>query len=116
MEIKAVSLRDGRVPPDAAKPRPARGGKETTAAGKDLPPSVTDARTRLHLAVESIDRYLREAGTQLSFSIDEVTGRTVVSIRDPATGKLIRQVPSEDALRIARHLHARGATLVRELA
>lgn len=116
MEIGAVSLRDGRVPPDAAKPRPARGGKETTTAGKELPPPVADARTRLHQAVESIDRYLREAGAQFSFSVDEVTGRTVVSIRDPATGKLIRQVPSEEALRVARHLHATGATLVRELA
>jgi flagellar protein FlaG len=41
---------------------------------------------------------------QLVFSIDESTEKTVVRITDASTGELIRQIPSEEALSIAKSL------------
>jgi flagellar protein FlaG len=48
----------------------------------------------------------------LQFSVDSASGRTVVSVRDMATGDVIRQIPSEEALRLAQALGSGGSTLV----
>lgn len=117
MKIEALHLRDLTVTATLrAQPRAADGGNDTAPAGKNLPQDLARLAFDTRQAAESIDRYLRDAGRQFSFSVDEVTGRTVVSIRDPATGELIRQMPSEEALRIARNLQAMGAALMEELA
>jgi flagellar protein FlaG len=40
----------------------------------------------------------------LQFQLDEGTGQMVVTLRDAETGEVIRQVPGEDALRIAQRI------------
>ena len=40
----------------------------------------------------------------LNFSIHDTTGTTVVKVMDASTGELIRQMPTEDALRLAERL------------
>jgi flagellar protein FlaG len=97
------------------QPGTPQGGELQPAYGKGLPPP-TPVVHDVHAAAELIDRFLRSAGRELSFSVDDATGQTVLSIREPATGKLIRQLPSEEALRIARNLDLAGAVLASELA
>ncbi len=46
-----------------------------------------------------MEKYVRSVGRSLQFRVDEDSGRVVVSVRDPSTGELIRQIPSEEALR-----------------
>lgn len=55
-------------------------------------------------AAAQIETYLRSIGRALEFSVDDTTGRTVVTVRDSATGETIRQIPSEEALRLAQAL------------
>ena len=68
----------------------------------------TDAKTRARL--DEILRQLRESmgsgGTQVSFSVNEDAGRVVVRVTDADTGELIRQIPSEDVLRIAKNIRS----------
>jgi len=40
----------------------------------------------------------------LRFRIDEATGKVVISVINPADGSVIRQMPSEEALAIAKAL------------
>jgi flagellar protein FlaG len=91
------------------------GNREVAATGKILP-HVEPKPADVHIAADLIDRFLREAGRELTFSVDEASGRTVVSVRDPATGQLIRQMPSEEVLRIAANLDLVSAALVSEQA
>lgn len=63
-----------------------------------------------------LESYLRSVGRSVQFSIDSASGETVVSVRDAATGEVIRQMPSEEALRLARALGAQGNSLVDVLA
>lgn len=67
------------------------------------PPSAAD----LQGVVKQIESFLQDSDRSLRFSVDEVTGRTVISVR-ASSGELIRQIPGEDALRVARAL-AEGA-------
>ena len=64
------------------------------------------------VAAEQIASYLKSSGRSLDFHVDTDSGRTVVSVRDAATGDLIRQIPGEDVLKMARALKEGTGTLL----
>ncbi len=101
---------------EAVQQMPVVRGTTLPAGGKNLPQAPPPSVEAVRKAAEDIERFLRDAGHELSFAVDDHTGRTVISVRDPATGELIRQVPSEEALRIARNLDRALPTLIREQA
>ncbi len=55
-------------------------------------------------AVNQIQQFTQTLAQNLKFSIDEDTGKTVVKILDTQTQEVIRQIPSEEAITIARTL------------
>lgn len=55
-------------------------------------------------AAAQLDSYMKSMNRSLEFRVDEDSGRTVVSVRDSQTGELIRQIPSEEVLRMARYM------------
>jgi flagellar protein FlaG len=59
---------------------------------------------RIESVTRQIDSYLRSMNKSLQFRVDQATGEMVVTIRDDETGEVIRQVPGEDALRIAQRI------------
>jgi len=98
--------------------RPARTGETDggndrqflAAGGKHLPPDAGQhlpeelRKQELDQAVRNVSGYVQNIVRKLSFSIDEDSGRTVVSVIDEVTGEVIRQIPTEDMLKIARNL------------
>jgi flagellar protein FlaG len=66
----------------------------------------------VRVAAAQIDSYLKRTGRELEFRVDDETGTTVVTVRDKATGDVIRQIPSEDVLRLARQLEAGTGSLL----
>jgi flagellar protein FlaG len=61
-------------------------------------------RVSLDEAVTAANKHLQGAGSQLEFQIDERSGRTLMKLIDRETGSVIRQLPSEEMLAIARAL------------
>jgi flagellar protein FlaG len=59
---------------------------------------------KIESVTRQIDSYLRSMNKSLQFRVDQATGEMVVTIRDDETGEVIRQVPGEDALRIAQRI------------
>jgi len=57
-------------------------------------------------AVEDANRRLVDRGTQLNFQIDDRSGALVVKLIDTATKEVLRQMPSREALAVARALAA----------
>jgi len=49
-------------------------------------------------------------------SKDSVTGYIIVQLIDPATGQLIRTLPSDELLRIARSFEVLGSVMVNQRA
>lgn len=78
------------APPSERKKAPA-------VANDEVPP-----REVVHAAAQRLEAYLRSMGRELRFQIDEASGRIVVSVLDAETGERIRQIPSEEMLRLAR--------------
>ena len=54
-------------------------------------------------AVNQLNGYLEETHRSLRFSIDDVSGRTIVRVVDTETDEVIRQMPSEEMLTVIRH-------------
>src|SRR4051812_28015471 len=59
-------------------------------------------RETLEAVARDIQDYLKRNGRNLEFNVDESTGRMVISVRDAATGELIRQIPGEEALAMSQ--------------
>jgi len=55
-------------------------------------------------AVTSIQSFVQNIRRDLNFSVDDSSGRVVVKVTDGASGEVIRQLPSEEALRLAENL------------
>ncbi|VVP23726.1 flagellar protein FlaG [Pseudomonas fluorescens] len=58
----------------------------------------------LQKAVTDIQEFVQAAQRNLDFSIDDSTGRVVVKVIATETGLVIRQIPSEAALKLAQSL------------
>ena len=53
---------------------------------------------------EELQRRVGGADSQLQFSVDESTGESVIKVMDKETNEMIRQIPSEEMLQIAKAL------------
>lgn len=63
----------------------------------DLNAKVDDALTQINDFVQSKNR-------QLNFSVDEDSGRQVIKVTDAHSGDVIRQIPTEEVLKLSARL------------
>ncbi|MFA5627289.1 MAG: flagellar protein FlaG [Thiohalomonadaceae bacterium] len=59
---------------------------------------------QLEKAVQQVASQIQSFQRNLNFSIDEDSGRTVIKVIDSSTDEVIRQIPSEEMLALARQL------------
>lgn len=104
-----------------AVPASTTGAADTQeTSGKQLPQTVENLPevpvskepkpkgANLGNAVESINTYVQSIHRDLQFSIDEELEQTVVKVVDGESGELIRQIPEEVFLELARKLKEDG--------
>ena len=60
----------------------------------------------LHEAVSQINDYVQNLQRNLQFTVDEESGRDVVTVIDSQSEEVIRQIPSEEVLELSRRLAA----------
>ncbi|WVV65421.1 flagellar protein FlaG [Pseudomonas batumici] len=89
----------------------------TTAPQADTvkPVSTTskdsDASDRLKQAVQDIEKFVQSIKRNLEFSIDEHSGQVVVKVIASDSGEVVRQIPSEEALKLADSLSSANNVL-----
>lgn len=67
------------------------------------PPAKLTAE-QVEQMVKEVKQVVEQVAQNLRFSVDESTGRTVITVTDAATKEVIRQIPSEEMLAVARAL------------
>ncbi len=72
--------------------------------GKAEPSTELTARQLVTQAVTTIEAFTQSISRNLNFSLDDSTGRVIVKVTDAVSGEVIRQIPSEEALRLAESL------------
>ncbi len=64
------------------------------------------ADTSLKGAVSSLNQFIQNYRRDVQFSVDESSGRVVVKVIDMETHEIIRQIPCEEVMALARGLSA----------
>lgn len=71
------------------------------AAEKD---DVMASPERIQEAVSNIQEFVQSVRRDINFAVDDSSGRVVVKVTDTKSGDVIRQIPSEEALKLAESL------------
>lgn len=77
--------------------------KSTEAPAEPSLAELKQAAKQLETFMQSMNRYLE-------FRVDQDSGRTVVTVKDKTTGDTVRQIPSEEVLRLAQNLGGKAHT------
>lgn len=70
----------------------------------DLKVNTEQMKQNLQEAIHKLNELVRDGGRGLNFSVDEKLGRPVVLVKNSDTGELIRQIPTEDIVRVAHNI------------
>lgn len=63
-----------------------------------------ELRKNIQEAVNRLNEQMQSKGRDLSFSIDEKIDRSIITVRNLKTGELVRQIPTEDMVRLAHSI------------
>lgn len=85
--------------PEQTATSPASQMQGTPATGGAQP-----SRNEVEESVDTLNQFIKSLNNPMLFSIDEDTGKTVVRIVDSTTQEVIKQIPSEEILSIAKAL------------
>jgi flagellar protein FlaG len=89
---------------DGARPAGQAAASASAQRTGDVRMGDKEQRAAVEEAVSSIEKFTQSIRRDLSFSLDDSTGRVVVKVTDSTSGEVIRQIPSEEALRLAERL------------
>ncbi len=56
--------------------------------------------------ISQLNDSLQNVQRNLEFSIDKEVGQIVINVRDRETDEIVRQIPSEEVLELAKNLHS----------
>ncbi len=131
-ELAAASVRTSVLSGSAKVPssqssQSSNSAQETKAAEENVSTNRLDDRQKLaaqespidklskvlHEDPESLDKTisklndsLQNIQRNLKFSVDDGSGKIVINVTDKETDKVVRQIPSEEVLHLARNLQA----------
>ncbi len=102
--------------PATAPPRPA--APREPAADIQLPGQASPQPTReqIEQAVQVVQKAVEPVAQNLQFQVDKETGKTIISVVDSVTQEVIRQIPGEEILAIAKAIDRMKGLLVSQKA
>jgi len=55
-------------------------------------------------AAEQLQNFVQSMGRDLTFSVDPTTGYHTVTVVNPSTGEVVRQLPTEELIKLAKSM------------
>ena len=105
--VKAVPINDAEaVSRVAIVPLPKTNVKESSQELRDAADN----------AMKDIQHFISSQARSVRISKDETSGHMIVQLVDPGTGEVIRTLPSEELLRLARSFEMLGNKMVHQVA
>ena len=78
--------------------------------------SPAEERQKVKQAVEQVNKAVPSFSRNLQFSVDEDTNKNIVRVVDTTTGDVIRQIPSQEIIEIAKALDKLQGMIIRQKA
>lgn len=111
-QLVQSSVERSRVDRSAAGVR--KNTEQAAASRQELPAdgsSIAQARDEnsdtlsgLEKVVDDLHVYVQNLKREIRFSVDEGSGRTIITVVDAASKELVRQIPAEDVINVSRNL------------
>ncbi len=106
----APSVIDSAPPPPAAPAAVAEHRPPPEAAAVAVDPKA------LQQLADKLSQTIGMSGQQVQFSVDNDTGKTILRVTDAESGAVLRQIPGDEALSMARILDRMQGVLIRQKA
>jgi flagellar protein FlaG len=92
----------------------ANSGSSVSPAPRAAPAAVSpdEMRQRMAAVAQQMRDYLRSNGRDLEFHVDVDTRSMVITVRESASGEVIRQIPNAEALQMRRFLDEWSGTFL----
>lgn len=71
---------------------------------------------QLHNAVDQVNKTIQTLSNDVQFTVDKETGKDIVKVVDRETREVIRQIPSEEMVAIAKRLDELQGLIIRQKA
>lgn len=118
-QVTSVTAAPARTPaPTVQKPDAAAGnagvpaGNVPPVTGQTLPvEEPVFSAAEVEKAVEHLAELASQTQRSLRFRVDQVSGRTIITVLDAETKEIVRQIPPPEFLAVVRHLERAGALL-----
>lgn len=81
-------------------------GRAAAARKGETIQQINESIEHLDDAIEALNAAVKKVPTSLHFSIDDASKRFVVQVTDSNTGEVIRKVPGDAILRIAKQIES----------
>ena len=78
--------------------------------------SSQEVRDAAETAMKDIQHFISSQARSVRISKDETSGHMIVQLVDPGSGEVIRTLPSEELLRLARSFEMLGNKMVHQVA
>ena len=63
-----------------------------------------ELRANLEAAIEKLNEQVARNGRGLNFAIDEKLNRPIITVRNTATGEVVRTIPNEVVIKVAHNI------------
>jgi flagellar protein FlaG len=118
MSIPATPAEHNSLRTQPVPGRPAGTGPVAAPDRAEAPLGTVDAATptQIEHAVGEVNASLESRSVGLQFEVDRDTDKVIVKVVDRSSGEVIRQIPSEEVVRIAKVLGKAAGLLVSQSA
>ena len=94
-------------------PRPSAAGKDVTPlTAKKLDPAQQQQLVKA--SVDKLNNFMNVVSIGLKFSIDTDTKQVVVKVMNNDTGEMIRQIPTEEALKLSKAMDTLQGLIIQQ--
>lgn len=123
--VPLIAVKQGSYAPKPTLPQPAVNmDAEAVAQSARVPlhPQASihefnqDVKQAADQAAQDIQQFIASQQRSVRISKDEVSGHMVVQLIDPSSGQVIRTLPNEELLRLARTFQTLGSVMVNQRA
>ena len=108
--VKASVIKEG----SRAKLPTSLQGKSVVTA-KTLAETLKTNEEKVRAAVKEINNELEKLQSELGFSVDKVANDVVITVKRKESGEVVRQIPSETALKLAHNFEKLKGILLDEI-
>lgn len=104
ISVSNVSVATSYTPAADKAVKPLQAEPELVKPAEAVKQVTEVSNTELQQAVDVVNQAVALEQRSLSFSIDDVSGRSVIKVIDYETDELIKQIPSEELLKVAQDI------------